>query len=69
MQPMSSLGEEQLFTRVIARVFGILSSEDGAKLTALFESNAEAEKVVSFLTEHIPNFAGMVSDEAQALAK
>jgi ketosteroid isomerase-like protein len=61
--------EEQLFTRIVARAFDILSREDAAALTTLFESNAEGDKVVSFLTEHIPHFAEIVRDEAQALAR
>src|SRR3989344_3924551 len=65
-EAFAELGE-QLFIRVIARALAVMSESDSEKLTALLSAGADGERIVSFLTERVPDLASIVGEEAASL--
>ena len=67
-EALAELGE-QLFVRVIARSLAILSDHGRERLTALLEAGAEGGQVATFLSEHVPDIANVISEEAASLSE
>lgn len=59
----------QLFTRVVARALDLMSADDQAALGALFDTDADGEKVLAFLQEKVPNISDIASEEMTSLAE
>lgn len=59
----------QLFTRVVARALDLMSAQDQAALAALFDADADGEKVLSFLKEKVPNISDIASEEMASLVE
>ena len=59
----------QLFTRVVARGLELMSVEDQTALAALFDTDADGEKVMLFLKEKVPNISDIASEEMNSLVE